>query len=172
MSWVHGRSCRREVSRYPSSKRLQLLLLLLDRLRIGLLLLKVPPAADPLVPRRLPLLLIVSLTLPLIQLLLLLTLLPPLLLHLRLHLPHAPLLIIHQHPLDLLAPLDLELVALQVLTIIIDVPFLLADEQLARVGYGFVEAFARLLVCQLRVCFLQPVEGIGGFGVLGLVRVD
>ena len=49
---------------------------------------------------------------------------------------------------------------------------LAADQQHARICDGFIEALAVLLVHELRLSFLQPVERIGCLGVLGLIRMD
>ena len=128
------------------------------------------PAADALVTRGLPVLVVLALALAHLRLLVLLALLAPFLLHLGLHLPPTALLVVDEHLAGLVAPLLGEQVRLELLAV--DRQLLLAEEQHARVGNGLVEALAVLLVHELRLRLLEPVKGVGRERVLALVRVD
>lgn len=152
-----------------SPNRLKLLLLLLIRFA-RLPLLKLPPAINPHVPRRLPILVMLPLALPLVQLLVLPALLATLLLQLGLHLAPAPLLVVDEHLARLVAPLFRKLVRLELGAV--DGPLVLADEQHAGVGDGFVEALAVLLVHELGLGFFEAVEGVGRARVLCFIGMD
>lgn len=152
-----------------SPNRLKLLLLLLIRFA-RLPLLKLPPAINPHVPRRLPILVMLPLALPLVQLLVLPALLATLLLQLGLHLAPAPLLVVDEHLARLVAPLFRKLVRLELGAV--DGPLVLADEQHAGVGDGFVEALAVLLVHELGLGLFEAVEGVGRARVLCFIGMD
>lgn len=108
--------------------------------------------------------------LPLLQLLLFLLLLPSFLLHLRLHLSTPARLIVYEYPLRLLPPVLRELLRLQLGAV--DGPFVLPDEQHARVSDGFVEPLAMLFIHKFGLRFLEAVEGVGRLWILGLVGMD
>lgn len=136
--------------------------------------LPLPPTTNPPLSRLLPL----HLPLP-----------PPLpLLHLPLHLPHLPPLLL-QPGLHLFPParlrLDQDLHRLRPprrlhFPCLVQLPrfravdgeFALPQEERARVGDAFVQVRARGGVEERDLRFFEPVEGTGGVGVGGFVRVD
>lgn len=111
------------------------------------------------------------LSLPLLQLLFLLPLLPSLLLHLRLRLLPPPQLLVNQHSLRLLLPL-LAPEALLPQSRLIQRPLLLADDQASRICDAFVEEVALLLVEEGLLGFCETVEGVGCGRVGGFVGMD
>jgi len=133
-------------------------------------LLEVSPAPNALVSSALPALLMLSLSLTSLEFLISLLLLSTLFLHLRLHLPSSPMLIVNQHHLSLLSPVLGKLLRLHLLTIYC--PLILADQQHACISDCFVQPLAVLLIHQLCLCLLEPVERIRGRGVLGLIGMD
>lgn len=153
----------------PSPNRLKLLLLLLIRIT-RLPLLKISPAINSHIPRRLPILLMLPLALPIINLLVLPALLATLLLQLGLHLAPPPVLVVDEHLARLVAPLLGELVRLELGAV--DGPLVLADEQHAGVGDGFVETLAVLLVHELGLGLFEAVEGVGRARVLCFIGMD
>ena len=145
------------------------------RLCFGLFLLsttflKISPTPNTLLSRILPILFMISFPFSRIQLLVRLLLLPSLFLHLRLHLSTSSVLIINQDQLSLFSPVLSELFRLELFAI--DCPLVLADQEHAGIGDGFIESFAVLLVHKLCLRFFESVEGIGSLLVAGLVWMD
>ena len=158
------------VSQFSSSAdRLKLLFLFLIRIA-RFPLLECAPAIDALVPRLLPVLFVLALALALLQLLVRLPLLATFLLHLRFQLSAPSLLVLDQHELGLVLPLLLELGRLELRAV--DRPLVLADQKHACVCDRFVQRLSVLLVHQLRLCFFEAIERLGGERVFGLVGMD
>jgi len=153
-----------------STDGLEFLFLLLVGPVTGLGLLKLTPAVDALVARGFPVLLMLALALPHLQLLVLLTLFATFLLHLGFHLAAAAVLVIDEDLGALFGPFALKLGGLELGAI--HGPLVLADQQHAGVGNGLVEPLAVFLIHQLRLGLLEPVEGVRRQGVLGLVWMD
>src|SRR3569833_77131 len=149
---------------------LQLLLLLAGLGAARLPLLELAPAVYALLARSLPGLLVLALALAHLELLVLAALLAAFLLHLRLQLAAAALLIVDKHVLRLVGPLLTEVVGAHLGAV--GRPLVLAHQQRARGGDGLVQRRPVLLIHQLRLRLLEPVEGVGRLRVLGLVRVD
>lgn len=154
-------------SLYPLADGLELLLLLRPA---TLPLLKISPAVDPRISRSLPVLIMLPLPLPLLELLILLALFPALLLHLRFHLPPPSVLVVNENLPRLVTPLLGKFICLQLRGV--DCPFILADKEHAGVGNGFVQALTVLLIHQLSLSLLQPVEGIWSLRILCFIGMD
>ena len=135
-------------------------------------LLEIPPAPDPAVPRLFPRNLVLPPPLPALGLLVHLPLLPPFLLHLRLDLFPPPGFPVHEHLHRFLPPRGFEFGVGGLHFGTVDGEFAFAHQEHAGVGDAFVEVLAGFFVHEGRLGFFEAVEGVGGAGVGGLVRVD